>query len=200
MGQKDVLSEAEYETLAEFRYMLRRFLNRSAAAARSANLTPHQHQALLAIRGYAGGAISIGELAEKLMVKHHTAGELVERLLRAGLVERRADPADRRRALVSLSARARGLLATLSTTHLEELRRYNRRCSDCSRSWGPANSGTATDLAPWSTQRPIRPLGQPQGARASLTHQEGPLCIEAWSGFAGFSRGLRKEMEIAAAK
>ena len=120
--RKDALSETEYETLAEFRYMLRRFLNRSAAAARSANLTPHQHQALLAIRGYAGGVISIGELAEKLMVKHHSAGELVERLLRAGLVERRADPADRRRAFVSLSARARGLLATLSTIHLEELR------------------------------------------------------------------------------
>lgn len=120
--RKDALSETDYETLAEFRYMLRRFLNRSAAAARSANLTPHQHQALLAVRGHAGGAISIGELAEKLMVKHHSAGELVERLLQAGLVERRTDPADRRRAFVSLSTRARGLLATLSTIHLEELR------------------------------------------------------------------------------
>jgi DNA-binding MarR family transcriptional regulator len=107
--RKEALSETEYQTLAEFRYMLRRFLNRSAAAARSANLTPHQHQALLAIRGYGGGSISIGELAEKLMVKHHSAGELVERLLQAGLVERRADSADR-------------LLATLSTIHLEELR------------------------------------------------------------------------------
>ena len=120
--RKDALSQADYEALAEFRYTLRRFLNRSAAAARAANLTPHQHQALLAIRGHAGGAISIGELAEKLIVKHHSAGELVERLFQAGLVERRADPADRRRAFVLLSARARDLLAALSTIHLKELR------------------------------------------------------------------------------
>ena len=65
--RKDALSETDYETLAEFRYALRQFLNRSAAAARSASLTPQQHQALLAIRGHAGGAISIGGLAEKLM-------------------------------------------------------------------------------------------------------------------------------------
>jgi DNA-binding MarR family transcriptional regulator len=89
--------------------------NTAAAAA-----TPHQHQALVAIRGHVGGAISIGELAEKLVVKHHSAGELVERLLQAGLVERRADPADRRRTFVFLSARGRGLLATLSTIHLED--------------------------------------------------------------------------------
>jgi DNA-binding MarR family transcriptional regulator len=120
--RKDALSETDYETLAEFRYALRRFLNRSAAAARSASLTPQQHQALLAIRGHAGGAISIGGLAEKLTVKHHSAGELVERLLQAGLVERRTDHADRRRTFVSLSTRARSLLATLSTNHLEELR------------------------------------------------------------------------------
>jgi DNA-binding MarR family transcriptional regulator len=112
----------DYETLAEFRYVLRRFLNRSAAAAKSARLTPQQHQALLAVRGHVGGAISIGRLAEKLMVKHHSAGELVERLLQAGLVERRTDPADRRRTFVSLSSRARRLLAALSTAHLEELR------------------------------------------------------------------------------
>ena len=116
------LSDADYGALAEFRYALRRFLNRSAAAARAARLTPQQHQALLAIKGHTCGAISIGGLAEKLMVRHHSAGELVERLRQAGLVERQPDPADRRRVLIFVSTRGHGLLAALSTVHLEEVR------------------------------------------------------------------------------
>lgn len=122
--QAAALAQADYEALADFRYTLRRFLNRSAAAARSAGLTPQQHQALLAIKGHPGGhAISIGELAEKLVLRHHSAGEMVERLLQADLVERRADAADRRRTVLRLSERAERLLAGLSTIHLEELRR-----------------------------------------------------------------------------
>ncbi len=117
------LARADYETLAEFRYALRRFLNRSAVAARSAGLTPQQHQALLAIKGHPGSAISIGELADRLLVRHHSAGELVERLLQGGLVVRRADLADRRRIVLQLSARAERLLGALSAAHLEELRR-----------------------------------------------------------------------------
>ena len=116
------LCDADYGAVAEFRYALRRFLNRSAAAARAASLTPQQHQALLAIKGHTGGTISIGGLAEKLMVRHHSAGELVERLRQAGLVERQPDPADRRRVLIFVSTRGHGLLAALSTVHLEEVR------------------------------------------------------------------------------
>jgi DNA-binding MarR family transcriptional regulator len=119
-----VLAQADYETLAAFRHVLRRFLGRTATAARAAGLTPRQHQALLAIKGHADpSGLSIGALAERLLLRHHSTSELVDRLLHAGLAERQADPMDRRRILVRLTPRAEQLMAVLSATHLEELRR-----------------------------------------------------------------------------
>lgn len=116
--------QRDYRTLAAFRHLLRRFLGFSEAAARDAGLTPQQHQALLAIKGFPGGNdVTIHDLAEQLCVRHHSAVELVDRLVAADLVVRRQDPADRRRVLLDLTSGADRCLAELSTAHLEELRR-----------------------------------------------------------------------------
>jgi len=115
--------EVDYAALAEFRYAIRRFLAFSKAAAAEAGLTSQQHQALLTIKGVAGDAgLSIGALAERLLVKQHTAVELVDRLERAELVRRGADPADGRRVLVSLTEEGEQRLRALSSAHLDELR------------------------------------------------------------------------------
>lgn len=118
------LAKAEYEALAAFRYTLRRFLDFSQAAAETAGLTAQQHQALLAIKGYPGrDVISVGELAERLVIRHNSGVELIDRLAGQGLVERRHDEADRRLVLLALTPKAEGLLAELSATHRDELRR-----------------------------------------------------------------------------
>ena len=104
-------SQADYEALSEFRYMIRCFLEFSQNAAREAGLTPGQHQALLAIRGFpAGQGVTVGDLAERLRVRHHSAVELVDRLAEAGLVLRSPDATDHRRVLLARSrwARLRG--------------------------------------------------------------------------------------------
>src|SRR5579859_1886698 len=79
------LSKADYEALAEFRWSLRHFLGFSEAAARAAGITPQQHQALLAIKGFPGrDKVSVGELAERLQIEHHSAVGLADRLVRRG--------------------------------------------------------------------------------------------------------------------
>lgn len=116
--------QADYEALAEFRYRMRCFLEFSQNRARAVGLTPRQHQALLAIRGFGGGRkANVGDLAEKLRIRHHSAAELVDRLVEAGLVMRRHDPGDQRRVLLELTSRAGECLAGLSAAHLEELER-----------------------------------------------------------------------------
>jgi DNA-binding MarR family transcriptional regulator len=114
----------EYETLANFRYTLRQFMHFSEAAAEQAGLTPQQHQALLAIMGFPGREqISIGELAERLQIRHHSAVGLVDRLVIQGLVKRQQGTSDRRQVYIALSEHGLALLETLSAAHCEELRR-----------------------------------------------------------------------------
>ncbi len=116
--------QADYQLLAEFRYRIRCFLGFSQNRARAVGLTPRQHQALLAIRGFSGDRpANVGDLAERLRIRHHSAAELVDRLAEAGLVERSHDPVDQRRVLLNLTARAEECLAGLSAAHLEELER-----------------------------------------------------------------------------
>jgi len=118
------ITQVEYETLATFRYALRRFLHFSEEAAQKAGLTPQQHQALLAIKGFPGGAlITMGQLAERLQIRHHSAVGLVDRLAAETLVLRRPDPADRRQVQLTLTRRGEGILETLSAQHKEELHR-----------------------------------------------------------------------------
>src|SRR5690348_10750657 len=83
------LAKADYETLSELRYLMRRFAAFSEAAAREAGLTPQQHQALLAIRGFPGTTrASIGDLARRLNIRHHSVVGLVNRLVSKGLLRR----------------------------------------------------------------------------------------------------------------
>ncbi|MGO6995944.1 MarR family winged helix-turn-helix transcriptional regulator [Rhizobium leguminosarum] len=116
------LRQEDYEALADLRFALRQFMDFSASAAQSEGLPPQQHQALLAIKGQRGDAMTIGMLAERLIIAPHTATELVGRLSDAGLVERHADPADRRRQTVLLTDKADALLTRLSAVHLSEVR------------------------------------------------------------------------------
>jgi DNA-binding MarR family transcriptional regulator len=116
------LAKADYEILAAFRQALRSFTAFSEAAARAAGLTPQQHQALLAIKGAPGrDTLSVGEIADGLGIKPHSAVELVDRLETAELVRRNPDPQDRRRMLVALTAQAEAQLAELSAAHVREL-------------------------------------------------------------------------------
>jgi len=116
-------SKADYETLAEFRYALRCFLHFSENAAESAGLTLQQHQALLFIIGYpAREQVTIGELAERLQVRHHSAVGLVNRLEEQGLVERIHNSEDRRQVFIKLTDKGVGVLEGLASAHREELR------------------------------------------------------------------------------
>ena len=118
------LSLAHYQLLAEFRHLLARFLAFSADAARAAGLAPRQHQALLAIKGHPRGAqVAVGDLAERLTIRHHSAVGLVDRLVESGYLVRRTDKEDRRRAVLSLTPAGEQALAALSAVHREELRR-----------------------------------------------------------------------------
>jgi DNA-binding MarR family transcriptional regulator len=119
---KRKLTRADYEQLAEFRYVLRKFLNFSENAAAAAGLTGQQHQALLAIKGFAGDHdITTGELAERLAIRHHSAVGLIDRLAAKSLVHRHGASADRRQVLIELTPTADALLANLSLAHREEL-------------------------------------------------------------------------------
>ncbi len=124
-GKKALVVDDEgYRTLAAFRHALRQFLAFSEEAARAAGLPPQQHQALLAIKGHArGDAMSVGDLAEHLLVRHNSAVELVNRLVGARLVVRAADKEDKRRVTLALTAKAEKILAALSAAHLAELKR-----------------------------------------------------------------------------
>jgi DNA-binding MarR family transcriptional regulator len=115
---------ADYRALANFRYALRQFMEFSASAAKGVGLTPQQHQALLSIIGAPEGqAITIGFLAERMLLKHHSAVELVDRLVELDLLARNPDAADRRKVLLGLTPKGKRLLTRLSTAHIEELRR-----------------------------------------------------------------------------
>jgi DNA-binding MarR family transcriptional regulator len=119
---KDIC-EADYQALAEFRYHIRRFMHYSEQVARGAGIEPQQHQALLAIKGMpTGKKATIGELAERLQLQHHSTVELVDRLFERGLIERRRDEEDQRRVLVSLTTHGEETLEQLSTFTLAELR------------------------------------------------------------------------------
>jgi DNA-binding MarR family transcriptional regulator len=117
-------SQEDYEALSDFRYSIRCFLEFSENAAREAGLTPQQHQALLTVKGFPPQtAVTIGDLAERLRIRHNSAVELVDRLVDAGFIVRSPDALDSRRVLLSLSDAANGVLASLSAVHLDELSR-----------------------------------------------------------------------------
>jgi DNA-binding MarR family transcriptional regulator len=112
----------DYAALADFRYEIRRFLNFSETAARAAGIEPHQHQALLAIKGLPAMRIAtVGVLAERLQIQHHSAVELTNRLEAKGLIRRSRGQADRREVLLELTLRGEKLLRELTLSHRNEL-------------------------------------------------------------------------------
>lgn len=120
----DSLDQSDYTALAEFRYLIRCFLQFSEERAKSVGLTPRQHQALLVIKGYGKGApVTVGTLADRLRIKHHSAVELASRLAESHLIERLTDQADQRKVLLQLTSRAEQHLAALSAAHRDELSR-----------------------------------------------------------------------------
>lgn len=125
----------DYQALARFRYEVRLFLAFSGTAAKRAGLTPHQHQALLAIRGCSGlSPASVGDLAGYLLIRHHTAVELVNRMAKLGLLSRVVDAEDGRRVLVQLTKKGKQKLQALSRIHIEELRSFSPALSKILRS------------------------------------------------------------------
>lgn len=119
----EILSKKEYELLSDFRYNIRKFLKFSESAAEAEGLTPNQHQALLAIKGFPGrSSVTNGELAERLQIKHHSAVGLINRLEAQNLVYREQNSRDRREVLVSLTGQGEKVLEKLVAVHREELK------------------------------------------------------------------------------
>ena len=113
---------SELRTLARFRYAVRKFLHASEEAARHAGVTPQHHQLLLGVAGFTGkGWATIGELAEFLQVRHHSAVGLVDRAQELGLVRRQTASEDRREVRVSLTAEGTRRLRALADLHHREL-------------------------------------------------------------------------------
>jgi DNA-binding MarR family transcriptional regulator len=118
----------DYRRLLEFRTGLRRFLHWSEEQAHAVGLSPMQHQLLLAVRGHPDPrGPTIGDVAEHLLLRHHSAVGLVDRAEAAGLVHRRQDPDDHRIVRLQLTARGADKLQRLTATTLEELARLSPR-------------------------------------------------------------------------
>jgi DNA-binding MarR family transcriptional regulator len=125
MNVDNSLTDDEYAELLTFRDAIRRFLHWSEQQAKHVGLTPAQHQLLLAVRGHDGDPTT-GEVAGHLMLRHHSAVELIDRAERAGLVKRMIDPDDHRIVRLRLSRNGERRLETLSAAHLAELRRLQQ--------------------------------------------------------------------------
>lgn len=118
------LGKGDFEKLAAFRYALRRFARFSEEAVRPLGLEPQQHQALLAVEGFPGRErATVGDLAEQLQIRPHSAVGLVDRLEKLGFLLREPSPGDRRRVHLRLTPKGREALERLSAVHREELRR-----------------------------------------------------------------------------
>lgn len=123
MKRKPSASAATYRKLARFRYEVRRFLRFSEQAARSAGVTPQQHQLMLGIAGFTGrGWANISELAEFMQERHNAVVGLVERARRRGLVRKSGGVDDGRFVRVELTARGRANLERLTRLHLAQFR------------------------------------------------------------------------------
>ena len=120
---KKTLALSDYRELAELRYQARRFLHFSKQAAQQLGLEPQQHQLMLALKGLPLGIRpTIGTLAERLQLQHHSTVELVNRLSVGGLVPRHRGGEDRRQVLLALTAKVEKILRELSVGHKAELR------------------------------------------------------------------------------
>src|SRR6185503_12958111 len=112
----------DFKSMAELRYQIRRFLRFSETAARQAGIEPQQHQLMLAVRGLPDNLKpTIGVLAERMQLQHHSTVELIDRLVDRGFLCRLRSTDDRRQVLVKLTHEGEKFLKSLSLHHLEEL-------------------------------------------------------------------------------
>jgi len=117
------MTDHEYRALSDFRYEIRRFLHFSEEAARSVGLEPQQHQMLLAIRGLGEPeGPTLGQLADHLVLRHHSVVGLADRLEQRGLLERVRSEVDRRQVRLRVTALGAESVRQLSKLHREELR------------------------------------------------------------------------------
>jgi DNA-binding MarR family transcriptional regulator len=145
----------DYGTLAELRYHIRRFLRAREVAARAAGVEPQHYLLLLQIRGLEDDRPStVGALAERLQLRHHTVVELLDRLAARGMVARRRAPVDRRRVVVELRAAGHAVLKRLALYSVEELRTE-----------GPALVTTLTRLIGGARQPHAPAAGGPANGR-----------------------------------
>lgn len=123
MASKEEISLQDYRATAEFRYQIRRFLRASEQIAREYGLNPQQYQLMLALKGLPDEhAATIGEIAERLQIQHHSTVELADRLSAKGLVRRKRDNQDRRQVLLELTSKGEKTIRELALHHREELR------------------------------------------------------------------------------
>ncbi len=124
------LTDADFERLLAFRDGLRRFLHWSEEQAATVGLTGAQHQLLLAVRRHSAPDLPpVGDVAAHLLLRHHSAVELVDRAVAAGLLVRQVDASDRRVVRLALTAEGSRRLEALAALHLEELARLGPRLS-----------------------------------------------------------------------
>src|SRR5947209_15247400 len=112
------MDKADYESLAEFRYQLRRFLRFSEDVTRASGITPLQYQLLIQVKGFPGREwASVGELAERLQAKHHGVVALISRCEALGLVQRRTSAEDQRRVEIRLTPEGERCASELAALH-----------------------------------------------------------------------------------
>ncbi len=116
------MTKSDFESIAAFRYSIRRFLRFSEQAARRAGITPQQHQLLLAIKGFPNrDHASVSELAERLQMRQHSTVGLIDRSEAQGLVRREQGVVDRRQVFVHLTPEGEAMLRRLTIEHRREL-------------------------------------------------------------------------------
>jgi DNA-binding MarR family transcriptional regulator len=144
-----MLKTPDYESLAELRYQIRRFVRFSERIARAAGLEPHQHQLMLALKGLPPQVRPrVRELAERLQIQHHSTVELVNRLAAGGYVNRERGGEDRREVLLSLTPKGEKVLKELSLHHRAELRTQGPiRIAACKRAIEPRGNSVERKAA-----------------------------------------------------
>ncbi len=152
------LATDDYARLAAFRHALRKFLRFSEMAAAAAGLTSKHYQAMLVVRSrQEDERVTINDLAQQLMIKHNSAVELVDRLVRQDLIVRKASSSDRRKVELCLTPRGRQVLAKLAGIHSRELQRI-----------GPVLEGFFAELSsPGRAGRGSRPRRRSDALRRS---------------------------------
>ncbi len=147
-------SSFDYESLAGVRYQIRLFLHFSEQAARDAGLEPQQHQLMLALKGLPEEVRPrVGELAERLQIKHHSAVELINRLEAGGYVRRHTADEDRREVLVILTPKGERVLRELSFHHRDELRKRGPLLIDALKRAMATKSGVVSAVPRGRTSR-----------------------------------------------